>query len=280
MSEESKVLTPGIYPDLTNEQYHDSNGISKSGICKILRSPRHYYAAYLDPERKKFEETEAMKIGSAAHKLILEGEDFFDDYAIIPESISSLTGKGSRTAKPAYTDNLAAEGKIVLKKTQMEACDGMAKRVMEHPEAGSMLVGGVAEQSIYWIDEDTGVLAKCRPDYLIPEIAIPDLKTTNDARPDKFAKSCGEYEYHIQAAFYSDGVMAATGFQLDMPFIAVEKDSPFELNVFWISPDDVNLGRTQYKRALEIYARCLENDDWPGYSPQVKTISLPPWFRK
>jgi len=271
--------TPGIYPELTNDEYHSDDGaISKSGIPLILQSPAHYWAAYLDPDREPRKETKAFKIGGAGHKLILEPETFYDEFAVLPEKIDVLNG--NTKIKKEYISALSEKGLTDLKRKEFEDLDKMAQRVFKHPEAAPLMTGGKAEQSFYWIDEDTGVLCKVRPDYWIKGVAIPDYKTTIDARPDKFAKSCGEYTYHIQAAFYSDGVYALTDEILDMPFVAQEKDSPFELNVFWISPDDVNLGRTQYKRALEIYARCIETDDWPGYSPQIKTISLPPWFRK
>ncbi len=272
------TIEPGIYADISNEQYHASQGISKSGIVKLLRSPRHYWAAYLDPEREPFEETTAMKIGSAAHKLILEPDDFYDEFTRMPAKVEGMNAnrKDYKEAKAV----LEEKGLTVLKKDQMQMVEKMADRVHAHPEAGPMLSGGLAEQSFYWIDQDTGVLCKCRPDYWIPGIALPDLKTTTDARDDEFAKSCGKFTYHIQAAFYADGVKALTGDDMHMPFIAVEKELPYELNVFWIEPADVSLGRSEYKRALEIYAECVEKDDWPGYPTKVRTISLPGWYSK
>ncbi len=276
-----KTIEPGIYDNLSNDQYHNSPGISKSGLAIIAeKSPLHYWAAYLDPERKPREETEAFKFGSAAHKIILEPEEFYDEYDVMPQSIATLTGKGSATAKKQYNEEMARAGKIVLKKDQMDLLEGMSARIIDHPEAGPMLSGGKAETSFYWIDEDTGVLCKCRPDYWIPGIAIPDYKTTTDARDSEFAKSCAKFTYDIQAAFYADGVRALTGDDLYMPFIAQEKDSPFALNVFYIDPSDVALGRDKYKRALEVYARCLDTDSWPGYPTQVRTISLPAWSKK
>jgi len=37
---------------MNNEQYHaDTSAISASGLKLFARSPAHYYAAYLDPQR-------------------------------------------------------------------------------------------------------------------------------------------------------------------------------------------------------------------------------------
>lgn len=273
-----KSYEPGIYHDITNEQYHASKGVSKSGIPLLLRSPKHYWANYIDPEREPRIETKAFKIGSAGHKLVLEPEEFYDEYMVLPEKIDVL--HGATKIKKEYIALQNEKGLIDLKRAEFESISKMAEAVSRHPEAGPMFSSGNAETSFYWIDKDTGVKCKCRPDYWIPGIAIPDYKTTEDARPEKFAKSCGEYTYHIQAAFYSDGVQALTDEILDMPFVAHEKNSPYELRVYWIDPSHVSIGRSDYKRALEIYARCIENDDWPGYPTQVTTISLPSWSIK
>ena len=47
-------MKPGIYVsrELSNEEYHaDTTAISKSGLDLVHRSPAHYYAAKLDPDR-------------------------------------------------------------------------------------------------------------------------------------------------------------------------------------------------------------------------------------
>ena len=55
---------------MSNEAYHAYDGISKSGLDLIARSPAHY--AY----RTASEPTRAMVIGSATHAAILEPEVF------------------------------------------------------------------------------------------------------------------------------------------------------------------------------------------------------------
>lgn len=275
---EKQTIGPGIYSDMSNEDYHNSVGISKSGLVKIIQSPAHYWASYIDPEREPRIETKAFKIGSAGHKIILEPNEFLTEYKVLPKNIDDL--HGATKVKKEYIKLLNDKGITDLKISEFKSISKMAKVVFDHEEAGPMLSGGAAEQSLYWIDPDTGMLCKCRPDYYIEKIAIPDYKTTIDARPDKFAKSCAEYTYNIQAAFYSDGVQALTGEVLEMPFIAQEKESPYALNVFFIDPSDVAVGRDKYKRALEVYARCVETDSWPSYPTQVRTISLPAWANK
>ncbi len=98
---------------------------------------------------------------------------------------------------------------------------------------------------------------------------------------DDFSKSCANFDYHIQAAFYCDGVEIVTGENLPMPFIALEKESPFAIGVYQIDGPHIEFGRVAYQRALEVAARCLETNEWPSYPPEIKVISLPHWkFKK
>jgi len=275
LQHESGIIEPGIYSHITNNEYHSSPGISKSGVCELLKSPAHYYSRYLDPERVRSQETEAMKIGSAAHKIILEPDSFFVEFDVLPDAVAALN-KNTKEYK-AYVSATRERGKTPLSPDDFKKIEKMAGSVRLHPSAGLLTTGGKAEQSMYWIDPDTGVLCKCRPDYWIPGLALPDIKTTADARQDEFAKSCARYDYHIQAAFYSDGVRVLTGESLPMPFIAVEKDSPFAIGVYNIDDPYLSKAQSDYKRALETFARCLEACIWPSYPPEVITISLPGW---
>ena len=58
----------GRYTDMSNEDYHRSPAISKSGMDRLAISPEHYQAYLL--ERR--EETPAMKTGTAVHMAVLE----------------------------------------------------------------------------------------------------------------------------------------------------------------------------------------------------------------
>jgi len=70
-------MKSGIYKGISNEDYHGGDGISKSGLDKIHKSALHYKHSQEDD----FTQTPAMKIGSLAHALILEPENFWELYA-------------------------------------------------------------------------------------------------------------------------------------------------------------------------------------------------------
>lgn len=73
-------MTPGIYSNITNEQYHGGPGISKSGLDLIAKSPLHYLAAKTVANDNA--PTPAQAIGTAFHALLLEPHEFVKDYCL------------------------------------------------------------------------------------------------------------------------------------------------------------------------------------------------------
>ena len=59
--------------------------------------------------------------------------------------------------------------------------------------------------------------------------------------------------------------------------IAVEKTRPYEVGIYRVIDSAVEAGEDEIKRLLELYARCLDSDDWPGYPDEIKDIALPTW---
>ena len=80
-----RLMTPGIYDNMSNADYHASEGISSTGIKQVLRSPAHY-------KYSSFETSEAMKFGTVAHKLALEPDDFENEFILVPPEIPKNKG--------------------------------------------------------------------------------------------------------------------------------------------------------------------------------------------
>lgn len=71
-------MKPGIYSNISNEDYHGGIGISKSGLDLIAKSPAHYKAV-VDGITVR-EPTKAQAIGTAFHELLLEPDLFWSKY--------------------------------------------------------------------------------------------------------------------------------------------------------------------------------------------------------
>lgn len=265
------ILSPGIYTaeELSNEQYHSHPAISKSGLDQVNRSPAHYKAWLEEPSK----ETPALVFGSAFHMAILEPEKFKQTYISNP-GINRRTKAGK-----AEWDALMASGVTVLPDDDFRAIEGMRASLFEHPISRTLIVESEHETSGIWRNIEYEVDVKCRPDiWHEGKGIIADLKSTNDAREESFGKSSYVYRYDVQAAFYRDIWYNLTHQPVRaFLFIAVEKEPPYAVKVHNVPPHVMAFGRQRYRLDLDMYARCLREDFWPAYSPDIADLELPKW---
>ncbi|MFY2088353.1 PD-(D/E)XK nuclease-like domain-containing protein [Achromobacter xylosoxidans] len=260
------------------EAYHRGPGISKTGLDHVARSPALFYALHLDPTRPAEKERAGQIEGQLAHCAILEPAEFDKRYAVGPDvSRATKAWKEWEASLPA--------GVIAIKPDQRETALRQAESVRRLPDVAEALAAGRPEVSAYWIDPDTGVLCRCRPDWVHPAgesgVVLLDVKTFSDASPAEFARQIARKRYHVQDAFYSDGFGRAAGVDvLGFVFVAVETEWPFAASAVMLDEPGRDVGRVQYRRDLDTYARCLAANDWPGYGAAIHQVSLPAWASK
>ena len=253
-------------------QYHtDISRVSKSGLDLINRAPALYYERYLNPNASPQKETPALIIGSAAHCAVFEPAEFGKRYAVAPHC-DRRTSQG-KEIWANFLDN--SKGLIPLDAESATMVERIMESVRGHRTAQYLLKDGIAEQPIYWNDEETEVDCKARPDWLTPDNVIIDLKTTEDASPRGFAQSVKKYRYDVQAAFYSDGLEEATGKPCNgFFFVAVEKHPPYLVGWYFIGNEDLKEARQKYKKNLMTYGFCKKSNIWHGYSEIVTKVIL------
>ena len=260
----------------TNKEYHTGEGVSKSDLDLLHICPAKYRYRKDNPDEN---ETPALLFGSMVHKLILEPERFDQEFAVAPEG-----DRRKKAGKQAYEDFLqtAGERRIVTKADYDKGCE-MRDAVMSNAKMKQLLTGGETETSYYWSDERTGVKCKCRPDKVNMGYII-DLKTTNDASREGFARSLFNYRYHVQAAWYLVGYEAATGVKpAGFIFVAVEKEPPYASAIYVVNDVTVDLGAKEAAANLDTFVNCSETGNWYGYggeNNEAMTIDLPAWVMK
>ncbi|MGW5711650.1 PD-(D/E)XK nuclease-like domain-containing protein [Streptomyces olivaceus] len=271
-----EIEGPKVVDSLSAEDYHaDRTSISSSGLRALLApgcpAQFKYDRDNPQPPKKEFD------LGHAAHQILLgEGPEIdvldFDNY---------LT-KAAKTARAEAYDM----GVVPLLRREYKQVEAMVAAVRSHPDASSLLaMQGVAEQSIYWTDPDTGIRCRVRPDWLVqhPRVTlVVDLKTTTDASPDACSKAIESYAYHQQGALYIDGVQAAGLAPEGARFIwiFVSKKAPHLVTVRELADQDQDIGRARNQRALRIYRDCEQSDTWPDWTGPVPTIpqlGMPTW---
>lgn len=368
-------MKTGIYPNISNENYHGGPGVSKSMLDVLAQSsPLHLYHLRNTANDNR-EPTKAQAIGTAFHALLLEPKEFQKNYCLalrqsdVPEAIDDRDqlvamvaelnkGRLPKLATGGTKDELVARieaaesgafaadtlkelklsdlkahierintgrtgllptsgtrhelaellranGKpvtlwsdvkaeweannghrIVLSQEQWDQLHSMRDAVMAHPAARALMTGvpGVAEHSVYWRDQETGVICRCRPDFWREDGIIVDVKTTDDASAEGFARSISNYRYHVQHAYYMDGINSVqVGGARAFLFLAVEKSACVVngqakgVAVYSLDADSVAMGRAEYRRDLAVYAECERTDVWPGYGDRIQNIALPAW---
>lgn len=273
---------PKVPPSMTNEpqgaatlsnaDYHAHPAVSKSHLDKVAKSPAHYWAYYLDPNRVPPEPTAAMVLGTALHTAVLEPHLWDEQFAVPPQAFDRRTKVGKELAAAFEAE---AEGKTVLTPDDADRIRRMADAVHRHPASSFLLdLPGTREASYFWADEATGLECKCRPDWHSQDRRLlVDVKTTEDASPRGFAKSCANFRYHVQAHWYQQPFQEAEQFL----FIAVEKQPPHLVAVYAATPAMVAAGARAAGRDLQVLADCHASGVWPGYGDEILPLDLPRW---
>jgi hypothetical protein len=260
-------VRPGIY--LRGQvEYEKIDAINYSTLKEMAKSPLHYLYALKHGRRA----TAAMNRGTAAHIAVLEPERFATDYLI-------WEGRRAGKAWEAFEADAQARGKQILKDSELALALAIRDAVRGHAKASSYLVGGHAEVTIVWEDEETGLLCKGRLDFLRDDGTPADLKTTRNIEQFWFSRDLATNQYHVQAAMYLDGAASLTRKQSDrFALIAVEGAAPHDVVPYLLHEDVTGPGRDAYRALLRRVKECRESGEWPGYANGSEmTIALPAW---
>jgi len=266
-------METGKYDNITLKQYHEMPGWSKSRLDLINRSPAHM----IETQKNKVT-TPAMAFGSALHCAVLTPALYELEYCVIPEC-----DRRTKAGKELYAEFVIEnKGKTVIDSADAANVELMKMSIFSHPLASAMLTGGEAEQSFFWIEPLTRLRCKARPDYLRHDGICIDLKTTDNATYNSFQRSMYKYRYHVQGAFFSDGVFQAVNKQVtDFVLIAIEKEPPFGIMVYRLDDLAIDAGRVEYKKNLATaldWEKCPESFEivYPISEEPIELL-LPAW---
>lgn len=166
--------------------------------------------------------------------------------------------------------------KIILTEEEWTKVHGMHGALIEHKWASKLLwpeKGGKAEQTIYWVDEETGELCKCRPDFLRYDGRPVDLKSCQDASEEGFKRAVEAYGYDMQEQYYLDGIEAVTGKRPpNMPFVVVEPEAPYLVAVHVLGPTYAAIGKGLARKALNLLKTCRDLNNWPGLPEEISKL--------
>ena len=185
------------------------------GLNRFANSDLSEFKRLITGDNRKLP-TNAFHFGSVFHQMILE-----------PEKISGDTWL-------SFTDE------------QQEKLFMMHNRTTENATVQKLLLSKRREE--VHLFEAEGLPCKSKLD-LIAQDLIVDFKTTSAKDYQSFVATILKYDYHRQAAFYTDAALAK-GFA----FVGVQKQKPFDIFYvelsFWQGPEGLESGRHLYKSLL------------------------------
>ena len=290
------IVKPCAIRGMPIDDYHKHPALSESGLKTLLDCPARYFYKYISGEYE-YKEKPSFKIGKACHKYILEGEDAFkaeywhnpySEYTK-PEILRILKDKYNYDAPKTMlvTDLmdilLKNEGieprPIHLNKTELNQVIGTARAIKRDKKAyNAFHQKGESEISLFWIDEETGILLKCRPDFLPKDHKlVPDYKTCQTVNPNVFYGDFIKYGYHIEAAMYMQGIQAVFGDEVEtFFFVAQEKEPPYITQVFVPDTGIITYGEKAVRLGINKYIECQEKGFWGAYSEDVIEMTIVP----
>lgn len=265
---------------MTDDDYFALDAVDQTSLKKMLVSPLAY-SDYLTGEHGY---SSALEFGKAAHSMVLGSG---------PQVVAkpNLRTKEGKALRDRLVEQYGADDIVWLSADDVEKVQAMRDMVGDF----FTKLDGQPEVAMIAADPDTGLLIKGKADWLpsTPDpdgvLRIRDYKTTVKS-PDEFERSCWQYGYHIQAAFYM------RLYRLTMPeykgplgfeFVVQEKNPPFDWRVWRFdehSPIITELAEPKICKALkqiksfrDLYPDPLEAKRGYGLSKVPQEIAFPDW---
>lgn len=176
----------------------------------------------------------------------------------------------------------AHTGKIIVKKTDYDIIMQMRRVIFADKAMVNMLEGATVEASILCevLVDGEWIGVKIRPDIITKNCEVPDYKTTSSMNPEKFGRDAHDRGYWLKQAFVCDVLAAAYKRKFKAGLLAQGKNSPHIHQLYWMTADQIGIGREQYTYALTTYNKCNKNNSWPAYFDGATELPTPDYLSK
>lgn len=299
--------------ELSNEDYHAHEYISGSSLVTIFNE---CIAQWKFGEKK---ETPALSFGIASHAALLEPEKFDaefvcdinknDDDLITSDTalkawlkhrgikyksttpfseLVQLAYAGGEEPKILKLDSMILEsnamrdGKTIVKYDDYEMIMQMRRVIFADQAIADMLVNARVEMSILCEIQinDVWIGIKIRPDIITENFEVPDYKTTASMNPEKFGRDCHDRGYWLKQSFIRDVLQAVYKREAKMGLLAQCKSAPYIHQLYWMTEEQLEVGRDQYESALMDYYRSKESGIYPAYFDGATMLPTPAYLAK
>lgn len=247
----------------------------------INSSPHHAWTFHPKLGGLKRPVTKDLENGSLYHSLLLNSGK---DYRVVsPKTKKGAPSDSWQTAEAKeLRDQIRAQGLIPILESELNEAREITeilKRKMEQRNI-SFPNPEHAELMVEWTEySDAGVPVQCRASidyYDVDRNFIYELKKIKRANQRTCEQSAVGYGYDIQRAAYIRAIHALVGG--DMPpgfgWVFYELNAPWSVSPAIASPSMIELGEMKWRRAINEWAKCLEQGIWPEYASVDEVLYL------
>lgn len=269
---------------VSEAEYHAiRDAVHYSDLKHMIKSPHAFY------RNLKFrkEPTPTMRLGTLAHKAILEGRDFLQDYVVEP-IFKGLTKEGKETTsanatavKEAKAEWYAQIGdKKVITQEEYDRLGFMMESILAHRFVNEVFKDGITEVRGQWLDE-TGIGCTYGIDFLTNDMSLQlDLKTTRDSSHHAFSKLVERQFYYLQDSMYATGLEKVYGKKPKTRlWIACENVEPYECRVHYIDELYQEAGDFEFRLQMNNLKSCLQLDSWPQGQNLIESLEPSFYFK-
>lgn len=262
-------MQANYFENIPAENYRAWEAFSITDGLLLAKSPGHYWHRKNNP----ISPTPAMRLGTLIHSRILEPESFFENHLIVPSFIS----KDRRTKeRKAWEEENILNGLQLVESAEAVILEAVALELERKQTTAELLaLDGSSEVSLLW--EEQGIVCKGRVDRLSGDKDggfLIDVKTTQDASPEAFARTIAQRGYHIQMAHYFSGVTKTWGRIEHCLFIAIETEPPYGVAVFRLPDHILKLGLEHHSKLIKKYRIELEKNTWESYPDLIQPLNF------
>jgi hypothetical protein len=241
------------------------------------------------------EETNAMRMGSGAHALLLEPQEFCGRFCVMPDfHLSELNLREpknkSETDEDRRTDSKATKfykrevaafvaeypDKTIIGQTQYDQCLRAIESIWARPKMAELVQSSAKEVTVY--GEICGVECKGRLD-LLNKTTIADLKTTPNVHKKAFGRTFSNLRYDFKLAFYRELVRQNLPGQWQVELITQELIGDFDNALVPVPASVLDNAWDKVVEVMTAYKRCLETNKWPGVDKgeDYYELDIPNW---
>ncbi|AUR85560.1 SAP domain protein [Vibrio phage 1.076.O._10N.286.51.B7] len=299
-----KLLTP---QDLMAKNADDRTEISGSDLNTVFQQS---LAHWKYGEKKQ---TKPMEFGLVSHAIILDHERFNAEYCKdldveeYPEALVTsndlkawLKSRGQKvsgvkaeliqrieetaqlTLETVFIwDRMLADHEEANKDKKMVSVDvyhtvqQMRSAIFSDELINNMLNGGIADHGIVGKLPICKAVNICRPHIITSGGNIVRYCTSTDVHPEKFGDKCYWYGYLLTASLEWDMFTELYGQPpKSYVFLAQEKESPFVWKPYYITEEQLNIGRAQREYAQSLIENAIETNKYSAYGHEPAPLEI------